>query len=126
MRYVGAVLDDSIEADSIAKSDDTLKSRKDATGTVLDKAQAAGKAATDAVTDRQGILQQQKDAVTSSLEHVQDTAVTSSKKITDPEQEFQLGLPSYTRCTKLHNSPHRGQHLLPCWTCYLELQRHTR
>lgn len=85
-----AVLDDSIEADSIAKSDDTLESRSDVTTSALDKAQAEGKASTDAITDRQGVLQQQKDAVAKSLEHVQDNAVTASK-ITDPEQEFQLG-----------------------------------
>lgn len=87
-----AVLDDSIEADSIAKSDDTQTSRKDATDSASDKAQSANKAGTYTLTDKQGILQQQKDAVASSLEHVQDSTVTTSKRITDPEQEFQQGL----------------------------------
>ena len=89
---LNAVLDDSIEADSIAKSDDTLTSRKGATDSVSDKAQSAIKAGANTLTDAQGILQQQKEAVASSLNHVQDNAVTTSKRITDPEQEFQQGL----------------------------------
>ena len=86
-----AVLDDSIEADSIAKSDSSLTSRKVATDSALDKAQSAIKTGADAIKGGKSIPQQQKDAVASSLEHVQDS-LTTSKHVTDPEQEFQLGV----------------------------------
>ena len=90
---VFAVIDDSIEADSIAKSDESKTSRKDVAESALDMAK--------------NNVQQGADTVTNSLDRLHGSAVTAGKSITDPEQAFLLqGTPQVI---------HRLFKFMACW-----------